>query len=154
MVCNKKEKRIRSRVAYIYRTGEVLDYEDRAKSLLRIDGSNLSIKEMNERFLYKEAWFDEDERYHRKDGPAVIGPESSEALCQQWFYHGKRHREDGPQLILSDGREEYWIDDERIEPETLQIIQNETNEERLVLYITSPSAAERWLAKKRICNLV
>jgi hypothetical protein len=34
---------------------------------------------------------------------------------QHWFQHGKLHRDnDKPAVIEADGRQEYWINDEKI----------------------------------------
>ena len=42
-----------------------------------------------------EFHFDDQNRYHREDGPAVDGPRSRE-----WFIHGVLHRDDGPAVEL------------------------------------------------------
>jgi hypothetical protein len=40
-------------------------------------------------------WLDKQDRYHRKNGPAIIKPNGNEF----WFKHGKLHRLDGPAII-------------------------------------------------------
>jgi len=47
--------------------------------------------------LVHKVWYDENDKYHREDGPAY---ESSDVNV--WYIHGKRHREDGPAYESSD----------------------------------------------------
>jgi len=42
-----------------------------------------------------EQYFDENRRYHRIDGPALVTDRS-----EYWMIHGRLHREDGPAKIL------------------------------------------------------
>ena len=41
-----------------------------------------------------ERWVDADGHLHRLSGPAMKSP-----LADEWFYHGRRHRIDGPAII-------------------------------------------------------
>jgi hypothetical protein len=49
-----------------------------------------------------EAWFDDDGRYHRDNGPAVIVARSN-GVDSIWYQHGERHRDNGPSVISCDG---------------------------------------------------
>jgi len=87
-------------------------------------------------------WVDEDDNYHREDGPAVIyhgghgwyheaeawykhgelHREGGPAVVGQdgakfWYRDGQRHREDGPAVIRPDGTEEWWLNDEEVPKE-------------------------------------
>lgn len=53
---------------------------------------------------------------HRKNGPAYVHRKNGPAIeCingdKYWLQFGKRHREDGPAVMLADGTEEYWLND-------------------------------------------
>lgn len=55
-----------------------------------------------------ERW-EVDHQLHREDGPALIMPEGK---C--WYWHGKLHRADGgPAVIKAHGTQEWWQDGER-----------------------------------------
>ena len=49
-------------------------------------------------------WLDENGKFHREDGPAVIQGDGSEL----WYRHGILHRDYGPAVTWSDGHEEFW----------------------------------------------
>ena len=46
----------------------------------------------------------QDRTYHREDGPAIIESNGKE----YWFINGKRHREDGAAIIYKSGYKEFW----------------------------------------------
>jgi len=45
-------------------------------------------------------------KYHRVDGPAIIGADGSKF----WHLNGESHRVDGPAVELADGSKEWWVD--------------------------------------------
>ncbi len=50
-------------------------------------------------------WTDENKKWHREDGPAIIRTDGT----QEWYWHNELHREDGPAIIRTDGTQEwYW----------------------------------------------
>ena len=52
-------------------------------------------------------WYDYNDKCHRDgDMPAYINTGG----YLLYYNHGKWHRVDGPAVILSNGREEYWLD--------------------------------------------
>ena len=53
-------------------------------------------------------YFDEDNSWHREDGPAIEKIDGTKT----WFQHGRQHREDGPSHIGPDGYTEWTINDE------------------------------------------
>jgi hypothetical protein len=61
-------------------------------------------------------YYDEDNKLHRDDGPALILPNGS----QFWFCHGILHREDGPAREFDNGDEDYWLDGEQVTKEEHQ----------------------------------
>ena len=84
-----------------------------------------------------EWYFNEDNKLHREDGPAIIyiggveewyrngklhredGPAliANNGKTQEWYRNGMLHREDGPALIWEDeNREEYYLHGEKVEP--------------------------------------
>lgn len=76
-----------------------------------------------------KVWKNENGEPHRKDGPAIIGPDGIEewwwngelhrkdgpALCntnssgERWYQHGMLHRDDGPAIIFSGGAKDWYI---------------------------------------------
>ena len=44
-------------------------------------------------------WTDENKKWHREDGPAIIRTDGT----QEWYWHGKWHRDGGPAIIKADG---------------------------------------------------
>ena len=67
----------------------------------------MEIKLINNRIkksLEAEEWLVND-LLHREDGPAVIWSFGK----QEWWVKGKRHREDGPAVIWPNGDQEWWI---------------------------------------------
>jgi hypothetical protein len=42
-----------------------------------------------------QIWVDDQGRYHREDGPAIINKDGS----MEWHLHGEWHREDGPAVM-------------------------------------------------------
>jgi len=54
-------------------------------------------------------YYNEDNRYHRLDGPAVEYSDGSKA----YFVDDKRHRLDGPAIEWSDGYKAYYVDGKR-----------------------------------------
>lgn len=58
---------------------------------------------------YELVYYDDEHRWHRDDGPAVVNTKTGES---SWCQHGKRHREDGPALSTENERneiEEIWM---------------------------------------------
>jgi hypothetical protein len=47
----------------------------------------------------------DNNQWHREDGPAINFPDGSE----YWWLNGKRHRKDGPAINLKNGYKEYWL---------------------------------------------
>ena len=54
-------------------------------------------------------WRNEDGKRHREDAPAVILTDGSEV----WYLNGKRHREDGPAMICSSGTKLWFQNDKK-----------------------------------------
>jgi len=52
-----------------------------------------------------EVWV-QDGKYHRLDGPAIIGKNGS----NEWLVRGQYHRIDGPAVTWINGDEEWWLD--------------------------------------------
>lgn len=52
-------------------------------------------------------WFNEFDRLHREDGPAV----EWKSGIKEWWLDGKQHREDGPAVIKKSGHREWWLND-------------------------------------------
>lgn len=48
------------------------------------------------------------------DGPAVWYTTPNEGLIEIYFRDGKKHREDGPAVLLKNGYEEFYIDDQNL----------------------------------------
>ena len=59
------------------------------------------------------AWYSEDSKYHREDGPAVVWPYGYEG----WWQNGKLHRLGGP-ARLSEFTKEWWREGVRYADET------------------------------------
>lgn len=49
-------------------------------------------------------WHNENDLYHREDGPAVEGHDG----YKEWWVNGRLHRLDGPAIEYSDGSK-YWF---------------------------------------------
>ena len=57
-----------------------------------------------------KCWFDKNKDLHRdNDLPAVIRKHGT----QDWFRHGKRHRDHGPAIIYASGNETWYKDGEK-----------------------------------------
>jgi hypothetical protein len=56
------------------------------------------------------AFFDEEGRYHRKGGPAVLstGTTYLPNTTNKWYRHGKLHRVNGP-AVISSKYKQWWI---------------------------------------------
>ena len=52
-------------------------------------------------------WYNEDNKLHREDGPAVEYSDGE----KYWYLNGKRHREDGPAIEYANGDKSWYIDD-------------------------------------------
>ncbi len=61
----------------------------------------------------KEWWFHGNR--HREDGPACEWTDGG----KEWWLHGNRHREDGPACEWPDGSKEWWLHGKYAHPETL-----------------------------------
>lgn len=55
-----------------------------------------------------DKYFDDDNFYHREDGPALEYRDGE----KHWFFHGVYHRVDGPALECCDGSFYYLMDKE------------------------------------------
>jgi len=53
-------------------------------------------------------WYNENDEYHRLDGPAIERANGS----KEWRLNGKLHRLDGPAVEYADGRKEWWVNGE------------------------------------------
>jgi hypothetical protein len=72
-------------------------------------------------------WVDDDNKFHRDDGPAVECSDGGKEWYQHgerhrddgpavewasgtkvWYQHGKKHRDDGPAFEWADGTKEYY----------------------------------------------
>lgn len=58
----------------------------------------------------KEIYTDENEYWHRENGPAYITEE-----LQTWWKHGKRHRIDGPAVDSNNGYKEWWVNGKKLD---------------------------------------
>ena len=58
--------------------------------------------------IVKQVWY-QDGKLHREDGPAIIYTGGR----QEWYLNGKLHREDGPAYIRTDGAKQWWINGKR-----------------------------------------
>ncbi len=50
-------------------------------------------------------WHDAKGQLHRKDGPARIYPDGTQA----WYLNGQLHREDGPAIMYPDGYQAWYL---------------------------------------------
>jgi hypothetical protein len=53
----------------------------------------------------EEAWFNQDGKRHREDGPAIEWAGGH----KEWYLNGKRHREDGPAIEWADGDKSWYL---------------------------------------------
>ena len=51
-------------------------------------------------------WYNDKEKLHRLDGPAI----ESVTGYKAWFVEGKYHRLDGPAVEWTDGHKEWYVD--------------------------------------------
>ena len=56
-------------------------------------------------------YFDSEGKLHRIHGPAVI--HDGACVCDSWWKHGQRHRDDGPAFVNGD-HVEYYINGVRV----------------------------------------
>lgn len=121
---------------------------------------------------FNSAWY-KDGLLHRIDGPALFcfdgtheewyingllhrdfaPARTHNSGSYEWYQHGQLHREDGPAIrsIINGEENLNWcIRDEELLEQTFNNIINATNLEELSLYLTSPSAGERYLAEKQV----
>jgi hypothetical protein len=54
---------------------------------------------------YAETWRDDEARFHREDGPAVVRANGT----TEWWRHGNMHRVGGPALEIADGGAQWWV---------------------------------------------
>ena len=67
---------------------------------------------------YKE-WILINGKRHREDGPARIWSDGN----RSWWINGKRHREDGPAIILANGTcKSWWINGKKLSENKFQRI--------------------------------
>ena len=57
----------------------------------------------------EEAWFNQDGKRHREDGPAAEHANGD----KQWYLNGKRHREDGPAIEDANGDKYCYLNGKR-----------------------------------------
>jgi hypothetical protein len=97
---------------------------------------------------YNQFYLDENQLYHREDGPAIIDGEGNKYWYWRdkqhrdgdlpavemkdgtlgWFRHGQQHRETGPAVIHPDGREEYWLNGKQLSAEAVEsLLQSKRN---------------------------
>jgi len=50
-------------------------------------------------------WFNEEGQFNLEDGPAVTKADGT----RFWYRNSKLHRTDGPAVIHSSGRKEFWL---------------------------------------------
>jgi hypothetical protein len=50
-------------------------------------------------------WYNENNKLHREDGPAVEWPNGDKS----WYINDKRHREDGPAVERSNGAKSWYL---------------------------------------------
>lgn len=52
-----------------------------------------------------------DFHLHRKDGPAVIAKskDTGEIIKQEWYLHGRHHRDDGPAIQTDTGHHSWCV---------------------------------------------
>jgi hypothetical protein len=55
-------------------------------------------------------YLNEDNEYHRLDGPAIEYSDGTKF----WYKNDERHREDGPAIEYANGNKEYWYNGEEI----------------------------------------
>ena len=80
-----------------------------------------------------ESWWQNGKR-HRTDGPAyVCQPRISwdgnahSNIHKEWWMNGKLTRIDGPAVIYEDGRQEWWINHQRLDTDQVEIWIKENN---------------------------
>ena len=83
----------------IRRTGQDITYVNENDHFHRLDGPAILWSSGS------RSWF-RDGLAHRDDGPAYEGYAGGII----WYRHGLKHRMDGPAVITANGRTEYWID--------------------------------------------
>ena len=64
-------------------------------------------------------WYDENNKLHRDNGPALIGPKSKE-----YYQHGNLHNTSGPAKELSNEEKEYWLYGKPLSPEEWEAFQS------------------------------
>jgi hypothetical protein len=74
---------------------------------LFMDIMSKSIKQEFKGWTY---WVNEQGKYHREDGPAIIWRNG----LMQWRVNGKRHRLDGPAAISNIGKTTWFVNDTKI----------------------------------------
>ena len=63
------------------------------------------VRNLFEETRYKIKYLNKDGKRHREDGPAIIYSNGR----KEWYINGKLHREDGPAIIYSNGRKDWYI---------------------------------------------
>lgn len=51
----------------------------------------------------------QDGKLHREDGPAI-----ETSAGKEWYVNGKLHREDGPAIEYNDGTKQWWLNGEQL----------------------------------------
>jgi hypothetical protein len=59
-------------------------------------------------------YYNENNEYHREDGPAIEYSDGTKF----WYKNDERHREDGPAIQFANGLKKYWYNGERINVST------------------------------------
>jgi hypothetical protein len=65
---------------------------------------------MIRRFQDRIVYFNDENKPHRYDGPAIIYTEGSNKGKYVWYKNGLRHREDGPAIERKNGGSSYLIE--------------------------------------------
>lgn len=73
--------------------------------------------------------------YHREDGPAIIYPNGDEV----WYLYDKKHRWDGPAVVNKNGHKEWWVNNKKHREDGPAVIYNDGTE-------------EYWLNNKQVCR--
>ena len=68
--------------------------------------NNINYSKINK--LGNKIWYNEQNQYHRDDGPAVEWADGS----KEWWLNGNLHREDGPAVEYADGYKEWRLNGE------------------------------------------
>ena len=75
-------------------------------------------------------WYNSDGDFHREDGPAVIYSSGK----QEWWVYGILHRINGPAIIYSSGSQHWFVDGYRCrDNKSFQVAAKLTDEDMLMI---------------------